>query len=377
MIKNLYIILITLLLLNTASALTLQIGKEKKSMPEVENAINNLKSIENKENAFICSSGMNFIVAYHKFPKTNKEAEQIKTSLEKLEESAIKIIDMPSANCFSNKLIRKKLPKPRKTLKGGLRIINNNKQRSVVKIKPYTKKFINKPVEYETTVYVNPERTTKIMFSNRDQNRITCQNGIVKDIIFSKENGAEENKHGKNAFIKFLIMKDSTTGEYIYADRYTKFDIICGDDQFYSILAKPVNIPGQHIILKDPIGRVKKNISLFKGKAFEEKLKIIAEQALKEKYPESYQKSVVNKENRALIQAGIKIKLKRVIKIHGEGLKIKEFNLILKQDHKKDKVNVTEKNFILNELSKNPVAITMWPLFIGKIHPTRLIIIEQ
>jgi len=78
----------------------------------------------------------------------------------------------------------------------------------------------------ENTRKILPEVTTKILLSNRDVNRIICQNGPIKDIVFSQEKGMTVKTHDNNAFVKFMMAGSAMAGGMTYSE--TPFGDICG-----------------------------------------------------------------------------------------------------------------------------------------------------
>ncbi|NNF15700.1 MAG: hypothetical protein HKN70_03080, partial [Gammaproteobacteria bacterium] len=77
----------------------------------------------------------------------------------------------------------------------------------------------------EVTV-VSPEAVTSGTLSNRDVNRIVCEDGDINDNFFSEEKGAIVSNQGKNSFIKFRQKHDGLhKPEYITARN--EFYVVC------------------------------------------------------------------------------------------------------------------------------------------------------
>ncbi|MBW1795642.1 MAG: type-F conjugative transfer system secretin TraK, partial [Deltaproteobacteria bacterium] len=115
-----------------------------------------------------------------------------------------------------------------------------------------------------TSVHVMQEVPTKVTLSNRDINRITCPDGaLVKDVVYSSEKGVSVKIEGSNAFVKFLVIKDTITGKQKYRLDPVEFYVICEENQIFTLIGQPQKIPAQHIRLVRTAQRVKKNLSLF------------------------------------------------------------------------------------------------------------------
>ena len=228
-----------------------------------------------------------------------------------------------------------------------------------------------------TTARVLPEVTTKIFISNRDINRFTCEGGRpVKDVIYSEEKGLAHEKKNDDAFLKLLVARDGY-GKLKYKKDPVEIYVLCGSEATtYSLIGIPADIPAQHIKLAAPNEKIKKNVSLFQGMPFEKKISLIMKQAYLADFPDSY--TLKEKDDDISINIkGIAAKLKMVVRIEGEGLQVKIFNLMLKKQIDNEFINVTEKLFLSQVYSKKPVAITLESQKIKSGRVTRLFVIEQ
>ena len=61
--------------------------------------------------------------------------------------------------------------------------------------------------EVQSPGLVTPEIPVALRLSARDINRVTCQAGDIKDILYSKEKGMTVSFSGKDAFIKYKYTK--------------------------------------------------------------------------------------------------------------------------------------------------------------------------
>ena len=234
----------------------------------------------------------------------------------------------------------------------------------------------NRPsVIYGSEVRVLPEVATKVYLSNTDVNRVVCASGPVKDIVYSKEKGLVVKTSGKNAFLKYLIAVDQDTGKKKYAKVPTDIYVVCGDDTVYTIIGIPRKVPAQTVILASGSHRIEKNLSLFKGMAFEEKIVRLIRYAYTRDIPESFDVRAVSKKFRLF--KDITVDLREVITVEGEGLTLKEYVLGLRDGSSRKKVPVEEKDFLLPELSSHPLAIALEHGSVIRGRTTRLFIVER
>jgi len=223
---------------------------------------------------------------------------------------------------------------------------------------------------------VLPEATTKVVLSNRDVNRITCSEGPIKDIIYSKEKGITVKTEGNDAFVKFLITRDPMTGDLKYATVPSEFYVVCGKDSVvYTLIALPRNVPAQAVQLVSLKKNIKKNISLFEGLPFERRVVLMVKAAFRNKIPDSF---TVKRLNRTLnLFRYINITLRREIRAEGEGLLLKEYVLVLKDSYPGSQRRLEEKLFLLPEVTRHPVGISLEKLILRKGQSSRLFIVER
>ena len=223
---------------------------------------------------------------------------------------------------------------------------------------------------------VLPEVTTKVLLSNRDVNRVTCMNGPIKDIIYSKEKGITVKADWNNAFVKFLISRDPATGDMIYTKIPSEFYVVCGKEgTVYTLIAVPRDIPAQAVQLFSHKKEIKKNLSMFEGIPFERKVLLLVKDTYRDQIPDSFTVKLLNRPLN--IFRDISISLKRQINADGEGLDVKEYVLSLKPQSTKENMRLKEKFFLLPELAQNPVGIALEHMTLKKGRPARLFIVEH
>ena len=220
---------------------------------------------------------------------------------------------------------------------------------------------------YQNTIEVMPETTTKIDLSSIDINRVVCPVDI-KDVVYSKEKGLNVKIQGKNAFMKFTVIKDDDKIKYntVPVDMY----IVCGNE-VYSIIAYPKRLPAQIVRLsrgKNDI--VKKNMDMFNNIPFEKKVMTILKAIFTDAIPDSFNVTTVNKPFNVFQQ--IDLTLGRIIMVEGEGVSIKEYIAKAKTD-----VYLKEKDFLRPDLTTKTVAISIGTLNLKKNETSKILIVEQ
>lgn len=205
----------------------------------------------------------------------------------------------------------------------------------------------------DAPVTVLPEVATPVDLSASDINRITCASEI-KDIVYSKEKGLIVKFAGNNAFVKFLIRKSED--KEIYATLPSEMYVVCGDN-VYNIIAFPKRLPGRTVRLSSgSMEKIKKNNSAYGAIPFEKKILSILKSVYTDEIPDSF---LVKNENRSFpVFQNININLSRLISVEGEGLRIKEYHVSVHKDAP-GKIELREKQFLRNDLSTKPIAVSI------------------
>ena len=220
------------------------------------------------------------------------------------------------------------------------------------------------------------EVPTKVTLSNRDINRITCPDGaLVKDVVYSSEKGVSVKIEGSNAFVKFLVVKDTITGKQKHRADPVEFYVICEENQIFTLIGTPQRIPAQHIRLVSNAKRIKKNLSLFEGIPFEKKVIMVTQKVYTDDIPDNFTVKRVNQPVKVF--KDIDVVLNRVVIAEGEGVRLKEYILSLKESFKEDSIQLAEKSFLVAELTENPVAIALETHTLRAKAPRRLFIVER
>ena len=226
------------------------------------------------------------------------------------------------------------------------------------------------PAEGEFPAVVLPEATTTVRLSSSDMNRISCP-ADIREALTSTEKGLTIKITGKDAFVKFKVIKKGD--KFVYSTTPTELYVVCGDETF-SMVIFPQRIPSQTIRLTSGKERkIKENQSLYVGLPFEKKVLKAVKDVYTENIPDSY--SINKKEKQFLLFREIRLILKRTVDIEGEGLRIKEYQVALRGETTEFKLN--EKMFLKTELAENPIAISLERHILRTGDTARVFVVER
>jgi conjugal transfer pilus assembly protein TraK len=226
---------------------------------------------------------------------------------------------------------------------------------------------------------VLPEKAVPVQLSNRDVNRLVCP-GEIKDISYSQEKKVIAKVAGGNAYIKFQMTKNADYGtegeaEFIYADQPSEFYVTC-DNNVYTIIATPADIPAQTVRLSSgKKAAIRRNAAFFKDMPYEEKVVKLIQAVYTENFPDSFS---VENVNRKFFDIDYTLTLKRIVSVEGEGLRLKELSVRLK-DHNGEfeKRELSEKDFLRSSIAKTPLAVSIYPLVIESGQTGRVFVVER
>ena len=228
---------------------------------------------------------------------------------------------------------------------------------------------VEQPMAGEFPVVILPETTTRVRLSSSDLNRISCQ-AEIRDVLTSTEKGLTIKITGKDAFVKYKVVKKGD--KLTYATTPTELYVVCGDEM-YSMIAFPQRVPSQTLRLSTGKGsRIRENRSLYAGLPLEKKVLKLLKEVYTENIPDSY--SISKQEHALTMFREILLTLKRTIDIEGEGLRIKEYVATLRSG---TSFRMNEKMFLRPEVAENPVAIALERHLLQQGESSRLFIVEQ
>ncbi len=223
----------------------------------------------------------------------------------------------------------------------------------------------------EGAVIVLPEIAQSVELSSSDVNRITCQ-GEIKDVVFSKEKGITVKFGGKDAFVKFLTTRKE--GQTVYSTVPSELFIACGEN-VYNIIAIPRRIPARSVRLSSGrMENIKKNKALLDALPFEKKMLGIIRSLYREEIPESFTLTTLNR--RVELFRDLDLVLFRSAVIDGEGIQAREYRAVIPAGGK-EKIELSEKDFLRNEISPRPLAISLDRLVLKKGETLRIFVVER
>jgi len=219
---------------------------------------------------------------------------------------------------------------------------------------------------------VSPEITTQVRLSNSDINRVICPVDI-KDVIYSEEKGLTVNLSGKNAFVKFLVVKKD--GKEMYSATPSELYFVC-DGVVYTMIAIPARIPAQTLQLTPgKAGTAKKNMELYGELPFEKKIIAIVKRVYTNDAPDSFTKTVVNR--KIDVFKDLEVILRSIYSIEGEGLRVKEFEVRIAPASTLGTISFKESDFLRTDISLHPVAVSVESMTLKKGETSRVFVVER
>jgi conjugal transfer pilus assembly protein TraK len=225
--------------------------------------------------------------------------------------------------------------------------------------------------EVQSPTIITPEIPTAVKVSARDINRVTCQAGEIKDIVYSKEKGMTVSFSGKDAYVKYKYIKKGNKTIY---PSVTEMYIVCGDAT-YNLIAVPELIPATTIQLSAGEGeKIKKNKKYFSGMSSEKKIMTL----IRAVYTDDLQGSFTLERQAPSdmsLYAELSIIPTRTVTASGEGIRVSEYIIKVRSDAKRQEIELDERDFL--EIAANPIALAIDKLKIKKGDTARLFICEQ
>jgi conjugal transfer pilus assembly protein TraK len=219
---------------------------------------------------------------------------------------------------------------------------------------------------------VSPEITTQVRLSNSDINRVICPVDI-KDVVYSEEKGLAVNLSGKNAFVKFLVVKKD--GKEMYSATPSELYFVC-DGAVYTMIASPARIPAQTVqLVPGKAGTAKKNIEIYGELPFEKKVITIIKRVYTNDVPDSFTKTAVNRKTD--IFKDLEVVLRSIYAIEGEGLRVKEFEVRILPASNLETISLKENDFLRTDISLHPVAVSVESMTLKKEETSRVFVVER
>ncbi|MFZ2634204.1 MAG: type-F conjugative transfer system secretin TraK [Desulfosalsimonadaceae bacterium] len=332
---------------------------------------------EIKGKAMICANDGGYNVIYGSFnsqTEATKEAQRLKDG----KYVWIEISSFDPFNCIApnvlNSIPQKNLP-PRESFVFPERDFSQKKATPPPPDPPKKQAQIN-PAPETSTILAYPETVIKCNLSNRYINRIVAPgNKVIKDLIIQKGTGIEVKIEGKNGFITFLKKQDPLSEEIKFQTSPVEIYAVVEPDIIYTIIGQPKDMIAQTVELVWAKNEIEKNLKFFAGLPLEKKIVKMIKTTMANEIPDSFSQTKVGKQIDIL--KSVNIYFNRLIVAEGEGLILKEYIVSLKQTAEKDQIPVKEQHFLLPELTKKPIGITIEDFTLTKKQSTRVFIVER
>jgi len=228
---------------------------------------------------------------------------------------------------------------------------------------------------------VRPEITTAVVVSNRDVNRIACEDG-VEDAFWSKERPVMVNISGSNVFVKFLIKK--LGDKFTFIEEPVDLHIVCGD-AVYTMVLHPQQVDSVTVRLVTPVSKTVKKIAKdWSALPLEDKIQRFTVMVYKNDFPEGFQrKPIYDGDARRHVQLydagpadggavrGVSITGQYEVTANGTGLTATEYSVVPDQARE-----FTETDFLSAQFG-DVVAVTVDPARVDAGQPARLIIVTR
>lgn len=216
---------------------------------------------------------------------------------------------------------------------------------------------------------IPPDSLVRVELSATDVNRVVCEGGEIKDVVYSKEKGLIVKASGSDVYVKFQVFQKED--KLVYDEAPSEMYISC-EESVYSLIATPVKTPSVTVRLADRKNtRVKGNAAVFKGLVYEEKvLKFLKMAYMDELSPDTF--SIEEVQGDASIPetrfSSMELRLRRVVRT--EGFVLKEYRVVPGDD-----IEVREVDFML--LVERPAAIALDSTVMKRDFEYRLFVIDQ
>jgi conjugal transfer pilus assembly protein TraK len=251
------------------------------------------------------------------------------------------------------------------------------KKKAAPKPKEQPQKQVQRnPIPQTSTILAYPETVIKCNLSNRYINRIVAPgNKVIKDLIIQKGNGIQVKIEGKNGFITFLKKQDPLSKKIKLQTSPVEIYAVIEPDIIYTIIGQPKDIIAQTVELVWAKNEIEQNLKFFAGLPLEKKIVKMIKTTMAEEIPDSFSQKKIGKQIDIL--KSVNIYFNRLIIAEGEGLVLKEYIVSLKQTAEKDEIPIKEQHFLLPELTKKPIGITIEDFTLSKKQSTRVFIVER
>jgi hypothetical protein len=218
---------------------------------------------------------------------------------------------------------------------------------------------------------VLPERSTSVVVSNRDVNRVYCPRA-VEDVVWSAEKPVKITQQGQHVFVKFLIARVGTVESPVTST----FDlhVVCGGE-VYTLIMHPRAMDSVTIRLGDPQRAELANVAKdWGGLALEDRIKRLTLAVYRNEIPDSFSRRRIEPSDprrHVAVFENAEVIGQQEIVAPGTGLKATEYIV-----HAKEAMQLDERDF-LTPLLGQIVGLTVDPLTVPADGFARLIVVER
>lgn len=225
----------------------------------------------------------------------------------------------------------------------------------------------------QTPPVIEPEKTTTVLVSNRDVNRIHCGSPI-QDVFYSTEKPVEITPEGHNVFVKFKVRRegDKETRVSVPVDLH----VVC-DNQVYTLILQPTDGEATTLRLGSPQSKaIAATLKEWGAIPLEDKIKRFTLAVFRDEIPASFTRKPLADDRRdTRVFKNIAVRGVQRVSAPGLGLAAVEFEVVAFSE-----VTLDERDFLTTSISSDVVAITIDPLVLpDPVHgkKARVIVIER
>lgn len=218
---------------------------------------------------------------------------------------------------------------------------------------------------------VGPEKTTTVLVSSRDVNRVHCPS-TISNVEYSKEKQGVVKVADNNLFVKFLVKVEN--GMSSFSSMPFDLHVTCGGE-VYTLILQPRDQVSTTVRLQNPTRNVLQGVAKEWGALpLEEKVQKLTQSVYRNEIPSSFGRAIINGDDprfNVRLFKDVEVIGKQEVNARGTGLRAVEYALIA---HKP--VTFDERDFLIREMG-DVVGITIQPLTVDKEGVARLIIIQR
>jgi conjugal transfer pilus assembly protein TraK len=229
---------------------------------------------------------------------------------------------------------------------------------------------------------VKPEVTTAVLVSNRDVNRLVCDDDI-QDVVWSEERPVKVQREGSSVLVKFLVQKQGES--YTNVSDPVDLHIFCAG-AVYTVVLHPQAMDSATVRLIPPVAKTAARLAReWSALPLEDKVQRLTLMAFHSDYPEGVQRKPIfdndarkhvtlyTRDNNgdAVAVAGVTVTGVYELSAEGTGLKATEYEVRSSQARE-----LRETDF-LSPAFGDEVSVTLDPLKVVAGQPARLIVVSR